>query len=181
MRRHPPIDGLQAFAAIAVLLTHSAIYSGLVGAGGDLARYAQRLEVGVAVFFVISGYVLYRPLLDGPVAPGKYAERRALRIVPAYWVALTISAIALSLPGVFTARGVVTDYGFGQVYSTHTPPRGVVQAWTLCVEVTFYAFLPVWVWAPRRLPPVWTLLGLFVFSVAWKAAFVWSGSPDNVV
>ena len=53
--RHAPIDGLRALAAVAVLLTHVAIYSGLVGAGGTAARYAQRLEVGVAIFFVISG------------------------------------------------------------------------------------------------------------------------------
>src|SRR3954469_14434519 len=82
--RHPPIDGLRAFAAIAVLLTHTAIYSGLAATGGATARYAQRLEVGVAVFFVISGFVLYRPFLeDRGVSLRRYAGRRALRIVPA--------------------------------------------------------------------------------------------------
>ena len=62
-----------------------------------------------------------------------------------------------------------------------------MQAWTLCVEVTFYAFLPLWAWAMRRLGPAslrregCALLGLAAFSLAWKAAFVWSGSPDQVV
>ncbi len=191
--RHPPIDGLRAIAAIAVLLTHVSIYSGLVAAGGDAARYAQRLEVGVAIFFVISGFVLYRPFLqarlDARELPrvGRYANRRALRIVPAYWLALTVAAVGFSLPGVLTLSGIPTYYGFGQIYSTDTFPGGLVQAWTLCVEVTFYAFLPLWAWMMRRLGPVTlrgealALAGLAAFAIAWKAAFVWSGSPDQVV
>src|SRR5690348_9888703 len=96
--RYPLVDGLRAVAAIGVLLTHSAISSGLVTADGIGFRYAQRLEVGVTIFFVISGFVLYRPFLlarrDLPRLGG-YAWRRALRIVPAYWIALTISALVL--------------------------------------------------------------------------------------
>ena len=195
--RHAPIDGLRALAAVAVLLTHVAIYSGLVAAGGTAARYAQRLEVGVAIFFVISGFVLYRPFLlarlegAGSPAVGRYARRRALRIVPAYWLALTVSAVALTLPGVLSARGIVTYYGFGQIYSQDTLTGGLVQAWTLCVEVTFYAFLPLWAWALRTTGPsertailrreAYALAVLFAASLAWKAAFVWSGPADQVV
>jgi peptidoglycan/LPS O-acetylase OafA/YrhL len=195
--RHLPLDGLRAVAAVAVLLTHASFYSGLVNAGGEPARYAQRLEVGVAVFFVISGFVLYRPFLrarlDGRPLPlvGRYAGRRALRIVPAYWLALTVSAVALSLPGVLTAGGIPTYYGFGQIYSQSTLPGGLVQAWTLCIEVTFYAFLPLWAWALRAGRPrdragilraeALALAALLAASLAWKAAFAWSGSPSNVV
>ncbi len=197
MRRHAPLDGLRAVAAIAVLLTHAAIFSGLATAGGDTARYAQRLEVGVAIFFVISGFVLYRPFvtahLDGRPLPllGRFAGRRALRIVPAYWLALTVSAVALGLTGVLTVRGFFTYYGFGQIYSQDTLTGGLVQAWTLCVEVTFYAFLPVWAWLLRRRETsdrtailrreALALVGLAAASLAWKAAFAWAGSPENVV
>src|SRR5262245_58978043 len=94
--RYPLIDGLRAVAAIGVLLTHSAISSGLVTTGAHGFRYAQRLEVGVTIFFVISGFVLYRPVLTSDRRDlGRYALRRAVRIVPAYWLALTISAIVL--------------------------------------------------------------------------------------
>ena len=180
-----------------MLLTHAAIYSGLATAGGDTARYAQRLEVGVAVFFVISGFVLYRPFvaarLDGRPLPlvGRFAGRRALRIVPAYWLALTVSALVLGLAGVFSVSGILTFYGFGQIYSQSTLPGGLVQAWTLCVEVTFYAFLPLWAWGLRVRAPTErdailrreavALGALFVASLGWKAAFAWSGSPGNVV
>ena len=55
-------------------------------------HFAMRLEVGVAIFFCISGFLLYRPFVRRAratampaVATGAYAWRRFLRIVPAYW------------------------------------------------------------------------------------------------
>jgi peptidoglycan/LPS O-acetylase OafA/YrhL len=183
--RYPLVDGLRAVAAIGVLLTHSAISSGLVTTGAHGFRYAQRLEVGVTIFFCISGFVLYRPflLLRGELPRiGNYAWRRALRIVPAYWIALTVAAIVLSRHEVWSRPWVF--YGFGQIYSQRTLPQGLIQAWTLDIEVTFYAFLPLWAWLLRRASPrqeLAALAGLALASLAWKAAFVWSGSATKVV
>jgi peptidoglycan/LPS O-acetylase OafA/YrhL len=179
--RFPLIDGLRAVAAIGVLLTHSAISSGLVTTGATGFRYAQRLEVGVTIFFVISGFVLYRPFLLARVDTARYAWRRALRIVPAYWIALTVTAIVLG-HGVFDRP--LAFYGFGQIYSQDTLAGGLIQAWTLDVEVTFYVFLPVWAWVMTRASlrvQAWALVGLAAASLAWKAAFVWTGSPRQVV
>jgi peptidoglycan/LPS O-acetylase OafA/YrhL len=183
--RHPSIDGLRAAAAIGVLLTHSAISSGLVATGATGFRYAQRLEVGVTIFFVISGFVLYRPfVLARSELPrlGGYAWRRALRIVPAYWIALTVAAVVLGRSEVFDRP--LAFYGFGQIYSQHTLTGGLIQAWTLDIEVTFYVFLPFWAWLLRRAgakQEVWALAGLAVASLVWKVAFVWSGSPRQVI
>ena len=61
----------------------------------------------MTVFFVLSGFLLYRPFLaadlDGlrPVALRDYARRGVLRIVPAYWLALTVIALWLNLDEVF--------------------------------------------------------------------------------
>jgi peptidoglycan/LPS O-acetylase OafA/YrhL len=181
-QRFPLIDGLRAVAAIGVLLTHSAISSGLVTTGATGFRYAQRLEVGVTIFFVISGFVLYRPFLLAGADLPRYAWRRALRIVPAYWIALTAAAILLGRSEVFDKPLVF--YGFGQVYSQDTLTGGLIQAWTLDIEVTFYVFLPVWAWLMRRASlrrQAWALAGLAAASLAWKVAFVWSGSPRQVV
>ena len=192
--RHPPIDGLRAFAAIAVLLTHVSIYSGLVAAGGDAARYAQRLEVGVAIFFVISGFVLYRPFLqarlDARELPrvGRYAGRRALRIVPAYWLALTVAAVVLSLPGVLSSE---RDRHLlrlrPDLLDGHVPRRA--RAGLDAVRGGHLLRLPaaVGVGDAARRPgePARArrsrCSALAAFSLAWKAAFVWSGSPDQVV
>src|SRR5439155_8306716 len=87
-----------------------------------VGRYAQRLEVGVAIFFVISGFLLYRPFAAsraaGQPAPrtGPYAWRRVLRIVPAYWLALTVTVVVLGRWEVFHPAHLLTFYGRGQAY-----------------------------------------------------------------
>ena len=79
-----------------------------------------------------------------------FARRRFLRIVPAYWVALTILAIYPGLIGVFSGDWW-QYYFFLQVYGPDdTPVQGLAAAWTLCIEVTFYASLPLYAVAMRR-------------------------------
>jgi peptidoglycan/LPS O-acetylase OafA/YrhL len=177
--RFPLFDSLRAIAALSVLGFHAAFFSGAFTSDSPLRQYAVHLDVGVSVFFLISGFLLYRPFVrarheDRP-APhtGAYAWRRFLRIVPAYWVALTVVTVWLSLDGVFTATGVPTYYGFAQIYSTEHGLGGIGQAWTLAVEVTFYAFLPLWAAAMRRLRgglrvELVALALLWLFSLAWK-------------
>ena len=112
----------------------------------------------MAIFFVISGFLLYRPFvrarLRGERAPRPlaYAWRRALRIAPNYWVALTVTTIVLGTAGVFTLSDGPLYYGFAQTWREDTIGGGLAQAWTLCIEVTFYAFLPLFAWAMRRAP-----------------------------
>jgi peptidoglycan/LPS O-acetylase OafA/YrhL len=194
--RFPLVDSLRAIAALAVFGTHAAIFAGFAYPGSDVGRFAQRLEVGVAVFFVISGFLLYRPFLVARVRGGRrpdtraYAWRRFLRIAPAYWVALTVSAVVLGLPGVLTPEGLWTYYGFAQTWRTATIGGGLTQAWTLSVEVAFYAFLPLWALLMRRTGGASRravlareaagLAALVAVALAWKVA-VLSGSPAEQV
>ena len=60
--------------------------------------------------------------------------------------------IWLGLEGVFTADGFWRYFGFAQIYDPATALGGIGQAWTLCVEITFYLFLPVWAFAMRAIP-----------------------------
>jgi peptidoglycan/LPS O-acetylase OafA/YrhL len=148
--RFPLFDSLRAIAALAVLGTHAAVFAGLESGHSTVGQYAARLEVGVAVFFVISGFLLYRPFVlarargDRSPAAGPYAWRRFLRIAPAYWLALTVITLWLGTHGVFTASGIPRYYGIAQAYSQSTLGGGITQAWSLTVEVAFYAFLPLW-------------------------------------
>ena len=155
--RFPLLDSVRAIAALSVLAYHVAFASRATWNAGPLASLAARLDVGVAIFFLLSGFLLYRPfvrarLLDlrEPSARA-YGWRRALRIVPAYWVALTVTALWLGQDAVFHPRAAVVYYGFLQNYDSSYALGGLSQAWTLCIEVTFYAFLPVWALALRRL------------------------------
>jgi peptidoglycan/LPS O-acetylase OafA/YrhL len=189
--RYPLVDALRAIAAIAVVGTHAAFFAGAEAPGSLTGHFAMRLEVGVAIFFCISGFLLYRPVAAarhaGTPAPatGAYAWRRFLRIVPAYWVALALSAWWLGKSGVFTGAGVWTYFGFAQTWREPTIGGGLTQAWTLCIEIVFYAFLPVWAWAMRRTgrslrAEVVGLGVLFALSAAWKVVVLTAGSQAQV-
>jgi peptidoglycan/LPS O-acetylase OafA/YrhL len=153
--RFPLFDGLRGAAVLAVLLLHTSELSARIGegVGGRLAEAAGGL--GVIVFFIISGFLLYRPFAAAREAgrPGpstwRYARRRALRIVPAYWVALTILAVFPGIVGVLTGHWW-RYYGYLQAYFGGATSSGIPVAWTLCVEVSFYLMLPVWAAGMRR-------------------------------
>ena len=182
-RRFPALDSLRAIAALSILAYHAVgFYARGAGEETLIGPYVARLDVGVTLFFLLSGFLLYRPFVqarrDGLPQPRllPYAWRRTLRIVPAYWVALTLAAVVLSLPGVLTPSGIVTFYGFLQVYDGDTALKGLGQCWTLCVEVAFYALLPLWAWLVRRLAPgrslraeLAALVLLAAVGIAYKA------------
>lgn len=153
--RFPLVDSLRAVAALCVVVTHTAVFGGFATHAWTTALLTN-LTIGVPVFFVISGFLLYRPFLAAQVlgAPRtslrRYAWRRLLRIVPAYWLALTVLAWWVNLRGVFT-HDWWRYYLFLQVYSRRTLYGGILPAWTLCVEVTFYVFLPVYAAGMGRL------------------------------
>lgn len=169
----PLFDGLRAVAALLVFAIH-AVYQPEVQTGRVHWWYplGVHLDVAVPIFFGISGFLLYRPFLAArargtTVRLKAYAWRRALRIIPAYWVALTIVTIWFDLPEVQSLEGILRFYGFAQIYSEGTALRGVGQAWTLNVEVAFYALLPLIAWAIAR-RPLLGVLGLIGLSGAWK-------------
>ncbi|MBV8220701.1 MAG: acyltransferase [Solirubrobacterales bacterium] len=151
-------DGLRALAALTVLTYHVALTRGYSPAG-SLAPFLWELKGGVAIFFIISGLLLYLPyaraIREGGELPDwrAYARRRGVRILPAYWVALTALAVGPFNADVF-GPDAGTYYGLSQIYNSQTLFGGLGVAWSLCVEVTFYAFLPVFAglvaWRCRR-------------------------------
>jgi peptidoglycan/LPS O-acetylase OafA/YrhL len=153
--RFPLFDGLRAFAALGVLVFHAGEFSGGLGSG-FAGRFEEVAVNGLLLFFAISGFLLYRPYVAANAAGrrgpslGRYARRRALRIVPAYWVALTLLAIYPGIQGVFSGDWW-RYYGFLQLYSGRTLGGGIPVAWTLAVEVTFYLALPLWSGLMHRL------------------------------
>lgn len=149
-------DGLRAWAALSVLGYHVALASGDTR-HGSLGAVLSVLKGGVAIFFVISGFLLYLPyaraLGKGTQLPNwrDYAHRRALRILPGYWVALTILALSPLSPDV-AAPGWWRFYGLSQIYDRTTLMGGLGVAWSLCVEVSFYVMLPLIACAVAQLP-----------------------------
>jgi len=93
-QRFELFESLRAIAALSVLVFHTCGWSN-VNLFTWYKAFTSKLNIGVTLFFLISGFLLYRPhaveMLGGPDAPpaGDYVLRRAFRILPAYWVALT--------------------------------------------------------------------------------------------
>jgi peptidoglycan/LPS O-acetylase OafA/YrhL len=158
--RFPAFDGLRAIAMATVLGVHTAFVSGLTFRRPGIGIYTARLEIGVAVFFLISGFLLYRPFAVAHLAAGPrprtaaFWVRRLLRIVPAYWVALfvTTTIIHATPMGPGGLKAYFTHYLFVQIYfpGEVSAASAITQAWTLCVEMSFYLLLPLYAAAVGR-------------------------------
>jgi peptidoglycan/LPS O-acetylase OafA/YrhL len=184
------IDSMRALAALSVIVFHVAYWFPVPGNG--VWQYLSQRNAGppvtgVVLFFLISGFVLYRPFvqarLEGRTMPAlfPYAVRRVARIVPGYWLALTVVTVWFGLHEVMSVRGAIRYYGFLQLYGTlGTAGGGISVAWTLCVEVTFYAALPLIAFAVRRLASrqspvrgeVAMCAVLALVSLAWQAIII---------
>jgi len=175
----PALDSLRAVAAIAVLATHAAFWAGdyaLPVWGTPLAR----LDVGVAVFFVLSGFLLSRPWIARhraglpPPSTRHYLWKRALRLVPVY--VLTVVAALTLLPGNRDAGPGewVTTLLLGNIYVDDQLPDGLTQMWSLSTEVAFYVALPGLMWLAlshvrrRGRDRIWLVVaGMTLVSVVW--------------
>lgn len=146
-RRFPLLDAMRALSALLIVTTHA---SGLAdfNATHPFGAVTARMNVGVTVFFVISGFLLYRPYAlaadRGRPRPnaGRFYRHRTVRVLPGYWLALTLLAIWPGLYGVFTGDWWIY-YFLLQVYGESYILRGLGVAWSLATEVAFYACLPL--------------------------------------
>src|SRR3954453_14430579 len=196
-RTFPRFHVLRAVAALSVLLYHALFKAYLAHhPESPLAPFAAHLDVGVSVFFLISAFLLYRPMVAARLSnepqpdPHEYGRRRPARIVRGYWVALLITGLVgasyLGYPGIFDGKGTLAYFGFLQIYSPDTAGGGINVAGTLCVEVTFSAFLPLWAAGLRKVSPkggvrseLTALALLFAASVAFQIAAVSTTDPHG--
>jgi peptidoglycan/LPS O-acetylase OafA/YrhL len=135
--RHAGLDLLRVLACLLVVAFH--MRTVLQFDFGPLNSIVQGGDAGVFVFFALSGYLLYRPFLRGPVELDAYAIKRTARILPGYLVALAALAI-------ITRNPLPIDNPLAYLSTTATynvDLRGFLgNAWTLSAELLFYAFLP---------------------------------------
>jgi exopolysaccharide production protein ExoZ len=123
------VHGLRAVAAVLVLFSHAVYFANdHVTAPGQV--WLGR--AGVILFFAISGFVIalqrQKPVLT-------FIKHRAIRIYPAYWVALALEA------ALFTAIGFPANVTPDVVLLYPTVPQRLATSipyWTLTFEVTFY-------------------------------------------
>jgi peptidoglycan/LPS O-acetylase OafA/YrhL len=160
------IEGLRAIAATAIVVLHLwwvpvTAAANSAGSWGWPAMLIDPLNEGVPMFFVLSGFLLWRPvaaaIVQGRQLPSirRYARNRVLRILPAYWAVLLASAVILesarvtpatadAVDGAIHAPGLLLqDALLVQNFRPDTVSSGISPAWSLAVEVIFYALVPV--------------------------------------
>jgi peptidoglycan/LPS O-acetylase OafA/YrhL len=191
--RFPLIDSLRGLAAASVFLYHFAAVRPHMN--GTLEKLFGHGNDGVVLFFLISGFLLYRPFVAARAEPHRrialrgFYMRRILRIVPAYWVALCLLAIYPGVPDFHTRWWQL--FLFGQIYDPKTTFAGIGPAWSLCIEVSFYALLPLYAVVVSRAlrnrsrrAALWielaALAGLAVISAAAHQWIHGQGSSANL-
>ena len=176
------------FAALGVLLTHVAFQTSAVDVP-FIGPILGRFDMAVAVFFGLSGFLLWRPhavaahdLTPRP-STARYLLNRAARILPAYWVVVCV--VLLFLPSAGSGWQVwLANLGLVQVFVPLTLTDGLTQMWSLSVEVAFYLVLPLFGYAlmalrgrrARLRAPV--LFGLGVLALGWS--FVPVPTPEFI-
>ena len=186
------LDVARALAAVGVLVTHVAFATGVVNPqrwSSPLRDLLPRLDVGVTVFFVLSGLLVARPFLRRtlnaapPDSVRRYARRRLSRVYPAYWVVLAVTLITV---GRGSWAEVLADVFLVHIYVPSWAIGPITQSWTLATEIAFYAFIPVWFRASDRILDArgtsgrserarflaWGLAGWFAVAVLWRTGVV---------
>lgn len=174
----PALDGVRALAILLVMAHHFVIYgllSGLAIGPSVLAYVGLFGFSGVLLFFVLSGFLLFLPyaraLLHGTPwpSPWRFYQRRALRILPGYWVVLGLllalvpgSYLVSHLGDIALAVLLLHDWTVSAYVLTHQLDTPL---WTLAIEWQFYLVLPWLALALARLAGAragrWFLLRLF--------------------
>jgi peptidoglycan/LPS O-acetylase OafA/YrhL len=189
----PEIDGLRFLAIITVLIFHlNTAYSREIGvnwlqqegAGSplDLGWWLVRMDLGVKVFFAISGFILALPFLNQYWLGGRkvvikdYLLRRLTRLEPPYILTLLLFFFAQgfvygeSLKELFPSLLASLFYIHNFIFNQSSLINPV--AWSLEVEVQFYLLIPLFaalLWKGK--PRMWGVIGmvmLLIFSILSK-------------
>ena len=152
----PAVEGMRACAAMGVVLTHVAFQTGM--SGGVDGRLLHRFDLAVAVFFALSGFLLWRGHaaaargLRRRPPTGHYLRSRLVRIMPGYLVAVAVILTLLPEANRASLTVWLANLTLTQVYVPLTLTAGLTQMWSLSVEVSFYLALPILAFAAYRLP-----------------------------
>lgn len=177
----PVLDTLRLVGALGVLTTHVAFWTGTYTSQPVTGPLLARLDVGVAVFFVLSGFLLSRQWISA-VAAGRptpnvrrYLWRRVLRVYPLYVVTAVLALVFIEANADLDRTDAAVTLALAGIYVDPLLPAGLTHMWSLSTEVAFYAALPLLMAIgvggvrgrvpTRRIAALATLM--LVASIAW--------------
>ncbi len=150
----PALHGVRGIA-VAMVVVHNAAALATHGTVGPFARLAAVGDFGVAIFFVLSGVVIYRPVAAAHLGGGEprarqFWWRRFIRVMPVYLAVLATLIVtgAIHLNG---GRDLLAHATLTNVLRPESLLSGITQGWSLTAELCFYLLIPWWSAAVRRL------------------------------
>jgi peptidoglycan/LPS O-acetylase OafA/YrhL len=156
----PEIDGLRFVAILSVFVYHLAgdvlrhadpAYAAAVSHGDWFFQFTQKLDFGVPLFFVISGFILALPfakhyVANQPRVPlSKYYLRRVTRLEPPYLLSLLLLfllKVASGQSSAYLAPHLLASSLYVHNPVFHGPSLITVVAWSLEIEIQFYILAP---------------------------------------
>lgn len=184
------LDGLRGVAACWVVCFHLGAGGQIVGLLALLPRWLDTVLIdwgyfGVAVFFVLSGFVIARSIGDISVDGrflGRFALRRSIRLDLPYWASIAFTLAVLTVKGTLRPGTATPTLNLGNLLAhlfylqdlLGFPEISEVY-WTLCFEIQFYLLFCALLYVAARLAhgiarsrahgTVFTLAALL--SLAW--------------
>lgn len=197
--RFDTLDGLRGYLALGVYLHHACIWFFWLREGSwnppPSSLYRHFGMSGVALFFMVTGFLFFSKVLDGRQRPIDWLRlfvSRVLRLTPLYLfvvaglflIVLTLSDGTLRAPALKLLKGMIQWLGFtvlgapdlNGVSGTTLILAGVT--WSLPYEWLFYASLPALALTARVVAP-WPYLVLGFAGLA--ASWFWGPLPQHLL
>lgn len=181
------LDGLRALAILLVFFRHAAYLFTLkkdvtLPDAGALWTVMMNGWIGVDLFFVLSGYLITSSLLKSDQHDWKrYAQKRVLRIVPAY-----LAVLVLCAAGAFPFYPVPQEDMSWRIFyhllflQDYLPANINVVFWSLGVEEKFYIVAPFLIfWLAKRRHVAPCLLGLIAAGYAFRVLSFYLANPQD--
>lgn len=166
----PPLHGLRALSLLMILGLHYWLALGQLGIAPEPSLLAERslnrLDCGMDLFFVLSGFLIARMLKDSPtLAAGQFYWNRLIRIAPAFLIFVACNALVVlyfaSLAGTqgnAIRRELIVGLCYDLLYlNNYAGHSTAIHLWSLGVEVQFYLVAPWIFWALRKVKWAWPL------------------------
>ena len=180
--RNLALDSLRGLSTLLIVVFHIFAVSGFTVKHADsIGAYTGRLNIGVAIFFVLSGFLIFRPFahssIHGSPLPRtrNYYLKRASRILPGYWLALFVLA-GLDALTIVNTSGFIRNVFIVHSFTENNVFTGIRQAWTLAIEMSFYVVVPAFAYvfvrqARRRIASVSVATLLKALSALFLGAY----------
>lgn len=172
-KRYEELDCLRGLAALAVVLFHFTYgYDFGLKIMSDDKFYFRYGNLGVQLFFLISGFVIFMTL-DKTKNAKDFLVSRFSRLYPAYWASIIITVTVTTLlevpfqEGIFSVKQVIVNFTMFQFWFKIKDVDGAY--WTLAIELTFYIIMLLVFLFKKLNYIIWICLIWLVLSVCFAA------------